>query len=164
MTENQSKLLVDAQAFVSDLFLNKVSKSIKFHNLDHTQGVVMACEEMAAYYQLSDEDRLTLTVAAWFHDTGFSSGQAHGHEDVSIQLVTTFLQEHKSNPLFIKKVISCIEATKMPQSPKNLMEQILCDADLSHLGTDEFFLRSKLLREELKEFSKQDISKKQWRK
>src|SRR5260221_604528 len=52
----------------------------------------------------------------------------------------------------------------MPQSPKNLMEQVLCDADLSHLGTDEFTRKNKQLRDELKEFSKQDISKKDWRK
>ncbi|MFI5133230.1 MAG: Pycsar system effector family protein [Chitinophagales bacterium] len=164
MTENQSKLLVDAQALVSDLFLNKVNKSIKFHNLEHTQGVVMACEEIAGYYQLNDEDRLALTISAWFHDTGFSSGDSHGHEDVSIHLATTFLQEHHADPLLIKKVTSCIEATKMPQSPKNLLEQILCDADLFHLGTGEFTERNKLLREELIGFSKQDISKKQWRK
>jgi predicted metal-dependent HD superfamily phosphohydrolase len=164
MTENQSRLLLDAEGFVSDLFLNKVNKSIKFHTLEHTQGVVMACEEIAGYYQLHEEDHLALIIAAWFHDTGFSSGQAHGHEDVSIQLATEFLEEHHADPSFIKKVTSCIEATKMPQSPKNLLEQIICDADLFHLGTDQFTERNKLLREELVGFSKQDISKRQWRK
>ena len=99
MTENQSQLLANARTFVSGLFLNKVNKSIRFHNLDHTQGVVMAGEEMAEYYQLGDEDRLALYVAAWFHDTGFSSGEAHGHEDVSIRLASNFLQE---NNFFMK--------------------------------------------------------------
>jgi predicted metal-dependent HD superfamily phosphohydrolase len=130
----------------------------------HTQGVVMACEEIAHYYQLHEEDHLALIVAAWFHDTGFSSGKAHGHEEISIQLATNFLTEHNADAAFIAKVTSCIEATKMPQAPKNLIEQILCDADLFHLGTDEFAERNRLLREELVEFSKQDISKKQWRK
>ncbi len=164
MTENQSQLLANARTFVSGLFLNKVNKSIRFHNLDHTQGVVMAGEEMAEYYQLGDEDRLALYIAAWFHDTGFSSGEAHGHEDVSIRLASNFLQENNADPAFIQKVVSCIEATKLPQSPKNLIEQILCDADLFHLGTDEFKNKNKLLRQELTGFSKQDISKKQWRK
>jgi hypothetical protein len=45
-----------------------------------------------------------------------------------------------------------------------LIEQILCDADLYHLGTDEFKTKSKLLREELTGFFKKDVSKKQWRK
>jgi predicted metal-dependent HD superfamily phosphohydrolase len=164
MTESQSTLLSNTRTFVTNLFQNKVNKSITFHNLEHTQGVVLACEEMANYYQFNDEDRLSIYIAAWFHDTGFSSGKAHGHEDVSIHLVTTFLQENKADPAFIQKVVSCIEATKMPQSPKNLNEQVLCDADLFHLGTDEFTLKNKLLRDELTGFSKQDISKKQWRK
>lgn len=164
MTASQTLLLSNARIFVTDLFQNKVNKSIRFHNLDHTEGVVAACEEMADYYQFTDEDHLTVCIAAWFHDTGFSSGQAHGHEEKSIELATTFLQENKADPAFIRKVTSCIEATKMPQSPKNLIEQVLCDADLSHLGTDEFTTKNKLLREELTGFSKQEISKKQWRK
>src|SRR5436190_5016145 len=164
MTESQLLLLSNAQAFVTDLFKNKVNKSIRFHNLEHTQGVAAACEEIADYYQFSDEDRLVLYISAWFHDTGFSGGNAHGHEDVSIQLATKFLQENNADPLFIQRVISCIEATKMPQSPKNLVEQALCDADLSHLGTSQFTIKNKQLREELIGFSKQNISKKEWRK
>ena len=29
-------------------------------------------------------------------------------------------------------------ATKLPQSPHSLIEQIICDADLFNLGTDMF--------------------------
>ena len=164
MTENHSKLLLDAENYVSDLFLNKVNKSVRFHNLAHTQSVVIACEELAQYYQLHEEDHLVLIISAWFHDSGFSSGNAQAHEEVSIELALKFLQDHNANSSYIKKVTSCIEATRMPQSPKNLTEQILCDADLFHLGTEDFAERNRLLRDELIEFSKQDISKKQWRK
>src|ERR1044071_6005789 len=108
MTEHHAKLLSDARYFVSDLFMNKVNKSIKFHNLDHTEGVVLACEEIANYYHLQDEDSSPLLIAAWFHDTGFSSGKATGHEDVSIQLATDFLHEHNVEEPFIQKVVSCI--------------------------------------------------------
>ncbi len=164
MTENQSLLLLNAQTFVSDLFLNKVNKSIRFHNLDHTQEVFRASEEIAEYYHLGDDDRLALCIAALFHDTGFSSGESHGHEDVSIHLATTFLQEHNADAALLQKVIGAIQATKMPETPTNLIEQIICDADLFHLGTDQFTIKNKLLREELIGFSKQDISKKQWRR
>jgi|SRR5688572_1608311 len=164
MTENQLKLLSDAQTFVTDIYANKVNKSIRFHNLEHTQAVVLACEEMAQYYQLQDEDHAALAIAAWFHDTGYSSGDANGHEAVSVGLATNFLKEHQADEAFIQKVRSAIEATRMPQAPGNLVEQILCDADLYHLGTDEFKTKNKLLREELTGFFKKDVSKKQWRK
>jgi hypothetical protein len=55
MTESQSMLLANARLNVTDLFQHKVNKSIRFHNLEHTQGVVLACEEMANYYQFNDE-------------------------------------------------------------------------------------------------------------
>ena len=164
MNENQDQLLQSVQTYISDLFENNLDKDIRFHTIEHTEAVVAACKEIADYYQLHPDDRTALIVAAWFHDTGFSSGQAQGHEDVSISLATTFLQEHKAGEAFIKKVTGCIQATKMPQSPNTLLEQIICDADLFHLGTDQFAERSKLLRSELNGFSKQDISKKQWRK
>ena len=164
MTESISQLLSGAREFATDIFLNKVSKSLKYHNLEHTQRVVLACEEMANYYQLQPEDRDAVLLAAWFHDTGFSGGDSKGHEETSIQLATTFLQDQKADAGLIQKVTSCIEATKMPQAPKNLIEQIICDADLFHLGTDEFNSRNEELRQELQEFSKQEVSKKKWRK
>ncbi len=40
-------------------------------------------------------------------------------------------------------------ATKIPQSPKNHLEQILCDADLDYLGRDDYALNSNNLLQEL---------------
>ena len=59
----------------------------------------------------------------------------------------------------------CINATRMPQNPGyTLIEKIICDADLFHLGTDAFDEKSKMLRQELNEFGDNDVSKKDWRK
>jgi len=164
MTEPQTDLVTGAREFVTDIFQNKVNKSIRYHNLEHTQQVVKAAEEMADYYQLQPEDRNAVLIAAWFHDTGFINGESKGHEAVSIQLVTSYLQGRNAGPALIQKVAACIDATKMPQAPGHLLEQILCDADLFHLGTVEFKNRNEQLRQEMIEFSKEDISKKKWRK
>lgn len=45
-------------------------------------------------------------------------------------------------------MVGCIEATKMPQNPKNSIEKIMCDADLFHVATTSFDSSSKLLRAE----------------
>ena len=74
MNESQALLLADVKNAVADIFHRKVSENISYHNLQHTRDVVAACEKMADHYQLSDEDRTALFTAAWFHDTGFSSG------------------------------------------------------------------------------------------
>lgn len=164
MTEEQFRVLSAAQDFVSDLFINKVDKAVHFHTLQHTHEVVAGCEKMADYYHLEDEDRFALMLAAWFHDTGYSAGKALGHENVSVELATKFLNDHQENQNVINKVVGCITATRLPQTPHTLIEQIICDADLFHLGTSDFKEKNKLLREELNDFGNLELSKKDWRK
>lgn len=164
MTETQFQVLSSAQDAATDIFLTKINKSIHFHTLQHTQEVVMACEKMANYYQLADEDRYALILAAWFHDTGYSGGQAKGHEELSIEIAKKFLAEKQISQQVTDKVFGCINATRIPQSPSHLIEQIIADADLFHLGTEDFKEKGRLLREELNDFGGMDISKKEWRK
>src|SRR5262245_16149865 len=124
MTEPQMNLVSAARELVTKIFQDKVSKSFKYHNLDHTRQVVRAVEEMADYYQLPPDDRNAVLIAAWFHDSGFSHGESKGHEALSVEHATDFLNSHNANPLFIEKVAKCIEATRMPQTPNSLLEQI----------------------------------------
>ncbi len=46
-----------------------------------------------------------------------------------------------------------IMATKIPQTPTNLLEEILADADLEYLGTDDFEEIGGYLYQELKEIN-----------
>src|SRR5690606_23499712 len=60
-------------------------------------------------------------------------------------------------------VKSCILATRLPQSPSNLLEEIVCDADLFHLGNVWFNSRDKLMRKEMEEAGC-PFDKNEWRK
>lgn len=162
--DNRTNLIQEAQTQVSALLENKLSKNIKFHTLTHTQEVVAACQIMADYYKLNEDDRFALVLAAWFHDTGYTGGESAGHEDRSIANVNTFISSYALSDAIKTKVTGCINATRLPQSPENLIEQIICDADLFHLGTGAFEEKSKLLRRELIDFGDNELSKKDWRK
>lgn len=164
MQESQLLVLQEAQAQVTDMLQHKLSKNIKFHTLQHTQEVVAACQVIADYLHISGDDRFALYLAAWFHDTGYTSGSSKDHEDVSIRIATEFMNSHSVNDEIKNKVTGCINATRIPQSPNNQLEQIICDADLFHLGTDGFDEKSRLLRQELNNFGDNDVSKKDWRK
>jgi predicted metal-dependent HD superfamily phosphohydrolase len=164
MTESNEQLLAAARAYVTDMFNHRMTGEFVFHNLEHTEDVVEACSHMADYYQLEEDDRLILMLAAWFHDTGYTSGKAEGHEDVSIDLARQFLQNRHVDDGLTQRVVSCIQATKMPQSPITQIEKILCDADLSHLATEDFKARNQLLKQERENLLGQKIDKKQWRK
>jgi HD superfamily phosphodiesterase len=164
MTETQTQILAAARNYITDLFTNSLDQQFVFHNLDHTEDVADACSRMADHYQLNDDDRFVLSLAAWFHDTGYTSGHAEGHEDVSVQLATDFLQQHQVDETVIQRVTSAIQATRMPQSPLSQVEKILCDADLMHLATEDFRARNQLLKQERENLLGTKISRKEWRK
>ena len=157
-------ILADARHYVTDLFTHKVKPEFVFHNLEHTEAVAEACSQMADYYQLNEEDRLVLLLSAWFHDTGYSAGKVEGHEEVSVQIATQFLQQHAVPETVQQRVTSCIRATHMPQSPISQVEKILCDADLLHLSTADFKAMNQLLKQERENLLSHKISKKEWRK
>ncbi|MBS1608763.1 MAG: HD domain-containing protein [Bacteroidetes bacterium] len=163
---NSSRLSVvsEAKKFATDIFRNKVSESITYHNLLHTEDVIAACNKMADYYQLNDEDRAVLFTAGWLHDIGFIKGRPEGHEEEGANIAVWFLASQSESPEFTSQVRQAILATKIPQSPANLVEEILCDADLFHLGTDAFKQKSKLLRQEMGNITGEQFSKKEWKK
>ena len=124
--------------------------------------MVEACSYMANYYELNEEDRLVLMLAAWFHDVGYKDGEAAGHEQKSIDIATHFLSGQSVDEKIVQRVASAIQATRMPQSPVNQVEKILCDGDLHHLATEDFKAKSQLLRQEREWLLGQEISKKDW--
>lgn len=157
-------LLQIAEQYVRDLYAPIDEGIYAYHNISHTEGVVRASIEMADHYQLPEEDRLALLLAAWFHDSGYIKGIPENHELEGQRIVTLFLQGKGVPDSLIEKVTGCIAATKIPQLPNNLLEQLICDADLFHLGTDDFNKDNKSLRRELIAITGQEISKKDWRK
>jgi predicted metal-dependent HD superfamily phosphohydrolase len=164
MSEANEQLLTAARDYVTDLYQHRIKPELVFHTLEHTEDVVEACSYMADHFELEETDRLVLMLAAWFHDTGYVKGEAAGHEAESIRIATAFLTERAADPVVIQRVSSCIEATRMPQSPVSLIEKILCDADLFHLATPDFTARNQLLRKEQETLMGQKIPPKTWRR
>lgn len=164
MSEANEQILSAARNYVTGIFKHQINPEFVFHSLEHTEDVVEACSRMAAYYKLPDEDQFVLLLAAWFHDTGYSIGEANGHEAESIKHATQFLTQNGADETVVQRVASCIAATKMPQSPVSQVEKILCDADLAHLATEDFKGRTQLLKQEQEMLLGHKISKKEWRK
>ena len=54
-------------------------------------------------------------------------------------------------------------ATKVPQTPKTLLEKMICDIDLDYLGRSDFYKISNYLFEELK-VTRGLTSKNEWNK
>ena len=156
------KLLEKVKDHVVSYFEVHHDPELTYHDLKHTQSVVTSTTKIADHYQLSDEDFFTVITAAWFHDAGYLTNKKD-HEAKSIELADNFLKELKVDGALIEKVEGCIRATKIPQKPLNRLEEILCDADLFHLGTDKFEDKTKQLRKEIEAVKHLEINKQQWR-
>lgn len=160
---NYKRLQEDAENYVTDYFHTHNDPRLVYHNLEHTREVVAAAQQIANHYQLDDKDFFTVTVAAWFHDTGYFE-DALNHEQKGAELADQFLAVHNIEDEIRGQVRQSILSTKIPQSPENQIDKILCDADLFHLGLADFRKKGKLMHKEAELLYKKDIDKQEWRK
>jgi predicted metal-dependent HD superfamily phosphohydrolase len=119
-----------------------------YHNYLHVQDVVKACDRLANSEGISDADRQVLRTAAYLHDIIYLP-YAKDNEEKSAELAGELLQDLGYRPCEIERVKSAILATKLPSTPRNIVERILCDADLDNLGRSDFHEKSEEVRKEL---------------
>jgi len=120
--------------FVIDLLTKNLPKTYYYHCVDHTVYVVEKVNEIGKHEKCSDEDLRLLTAAALWHDTGFISTYDN-HEEEGLRLAKKHLPEFGFSTAEINIICGMIEATRIPQTPKNKLEEIIADADLEYLGT-----------------------------
>ena len=161
---NYTQLLEQVKKHVVLFFKTKGDQKFVYHNLSHTEAVVSNAAKIAGYYQLGEKETFIVITAAWFHDTGYFTGDPLDHETRGADIAAAFLKGIGVDDETTEAVRQCIIATRMPQSPKNLLEQIVCDADLYHFGTDHFAERNKLMRKEAEWRLGKKISKDEWRR
>lgn len=126
--------------------------TLLYHDFDHTERVVSRADEIAVGMGMGERDRQVLAMAAWFHDTGHLNGDLQGHEDRSVMMLVEFMRGQEfDDDGFIKDVERCIGATRFLQQPKDLLEQVISDADTYHFGTREFRDTNKRVKEELRQ-------------
>lgn len=158
------KIKQEAEKWVKAYFETKYNPILVYHNNYHTFQVVEASTMISSHYQLEEEEDFIVYIAAWFHDTGYLvSPDAAQHEERSTVLAEEFLANYGEDSAVIEKIKNCIFATQIPQNPQNLLEQIVCDADLFHLGGEEFKSRNKLMRKEFEAVSGNEINKEDWK-
>jgi len=157
----KNTLIHKARAHVEALLKAAKPEWVKYHNFEHAKAVARASKTIGTACALSAEELEGVMLAAWFHDAGYVEA-IEGHEERSVEIATAFLREQGYPPKRIAKVAGCIRATKMPQNPRNLMEQVLCDADISHLASKDFLEVSELIRLEIEHRMGRKLSEAEW--
>ncbi len=145
-TDPLTSLLHETEAFVRLLLHRKIPANYVYHNIAHTEDVVKNALEITRESGCGKQSRAIVLIAAWFHDTGFVKSY-RDHERYSMEIAADFLS-NKAAPDFIREVQLCIDATRTPQNPTTYEAQLVCDADMLHLGREDFLEKSLRLREE----------------
>lgn len=140
--------------------LEKELPALDYHNMGHVEDVLKAAVTIAEAEGVEGEDVNLIRLAALLHDAGFIH-QAEEHEKKSVEIAKEILPGFNLTSDQIATVCGMIMATKIPQMPKNQLEEILCDADLDYLGRDDFDIISAGLKSE---FEKRGIveSEREW--
>ena len=155
---------VKAADYYVDMILQRgLSKDLTFHNIVHTRNVVAAVNELCDYENINETDRELVLLAAAFHDTGYIK-KYKGHEAESCKIAEVYLREMRRSTIEIQRILNCIEATKMPQNPTDMLSKIICDADMSHLAAQDYFVQIERLRKEWKAVKNQDLTDSEWYK
>jgi predicted metal-dependent HD superfamily phosphohydrolase len=155
------ELLSKATAYVEALFRAKKPGWLRFHTFRHARAVAEASQELGAACSLSEDDLEVVTLAAWFHDTGYLEG-IEGHEERSVKIASAYLRDTGYPEEKIARIAACIRATEMPQNPKSLLEQVLCDADIAHLASKDFFEVTELIRSEIEHRGRRELTEEEW--
>lgn len=153
----------EVEVFVFNLLKKELPTQAIYHNFEHTFQVVKITNEIALAENISEEDIEIVLLAAWFHDTGFTQS-FENHEKASKDIAEKYLTEKGVPEELIKQVLVCIDATKMPQNPTSKLGEIICDADLYHLGSSDFSEKSNLLRSEWEQLCNKHLTDVEWLK
>jgi len=157
----ENEILRRVEEYTSNLYNQKPLSNNTYHNITHTQSVVKIVKKISAFENLTDIDKEIVCIAAWFHDVGYLE-KCKGHEEISIKYAEEFLEKQNYPIENIKKITQCIIATKFPHFPKNPLDEILCDADIHHIGKKNFFEKSDLLRLEIEKRDNKKITDLEW--
>lgn len=157
----ETELVKKYRAIAEDILRNKISPKLVYHSIDHTRAVVKAFIEIGQASNLSEKELELGLMAAWFHDTGYTETTTF-HEQKSIDIFNEKISDEDLTPAEVSIIHELIQGTRVPQTPTTMLGKVLCDADLHHLGTDQFFEQSELLKKEVENETDRSIKKEMW--
>ncbi|RME99773.1 MAG: HD domain-containing protein [Bacteroidetes bacterium] len=127
-----------AKTYILRKLKHELSDKLYYHGVHHTLDVLAVAEDLCRAQKRSAHETQLVKTAALYHDAGFLF-VTQGHEAVGCEMAREILPRFDYKPDDVEQICGMIMATKIPQSPQNELEEILCDADLDYLGRSDFY-------------------------
>jgi len=116
----------------------ELDKNYTYHSPTHVCMVYRDSSFLGSKLNISEQEMYLLQAAACLHDYGFLKSHVD-HEEIGCIEARQILPNYGFSAEEIEIVCGMIMATKIPQTPKTLLEKIICDADLFYLGSNYYF-------------------------
>jgi hypothetical protein len=137
-----------AKSYINARLRKDLPGNLSYHSVAHVKDVYDSAKRLAKAEGIDGEDLTLLLTAVLFHDSGFMI-QSKEHEKIGCDIVQEALPQFGYTPEQIERICGMIMATRIPQEPNNLLEEIIADADLDYLGRDDFWTIGNKLFSEL---------------
>ncbi len=134
----RSSVIEKARVYVEEFIDANHDSRFEYHNSAHTNTVA----EVALLIAESEEDitnrsKENLILAALFHDAAYYKGRKD-HEQNGVKMAQEFLKDFDVSEAQLQEIERLILATKIPHMASDLLERIIQDADMSHLGSEDY--------------------------
>jgi uncharacterized protein len=147
--------------FIEEFLTANLPEHCYYHNVAHTMYVSEKALEIADHEGCTDQEKRLIETAGLWHDTGYIH-TIKDHEDEGAILARKHLPDYNYTPEEIEIVCGMIMATKIPQSPKTKLEEIIADADMEYLGGKHPGPTAEQLYKELLNTTMPDLSEADW--
>ncbi len=155
-------LIDESYTFVKTQFENaQTENELLYHNWDHTEFVYNSAMRITDNSEVSDQEKEWIAIATLFHDIGYIEA-AEGHEARSAHIMEQFLLERNYPEDGIQQIKNLILVTNLSKEPEDLAQKIMKDADLAHLGDENYMSIYMNLREEMDKMNAHVQSDDEW--
>ncbi len=135
--------------------------TLTYHTIDRTIKIDRIVKEFAKLEALPIREMLLLRTAALYHDTGYIVDYKD-NEQYAIMLAKKILPDYGYSEEDINQVCQLIWATARRETPKNLLEELICDANSDYFGRKDYHLIATRLRHELELHQNIIMTDKEW--
>lgn len=141
------------RSFILTKLKAELSEDLLYHSYKHTETVEEAVIKYGELEELNDHNLFLVRTAALFHDVGFLF-QYDDNEMLGVELL------HYYGPRFgyqdddLKMIEKIIMATVNEAVPSNILEAVMCDADLDYLGRADYHVTAAKLFDEMARYGK----------
>lgn len=156
-TNNRSIQFDTIRKLVAETTFRNLPDHLFYHVPEHTlEDVLPRSIELATLENINEEAMFLLKCAVLFHDAGFEKSFTK-NESIGADMADAVLPRFGVSNGQLGVIRRLIMATVVSETPgeyiqsagDDILEKIICDADLDNLGRDDFFSKGDALRKEL---------------